>query len=145
MLNSSHSRRRGRGTLVVRAYIVALLLLLFGWTAPLARAATTVHVRADGSDTLCNGTANAPASAAPNCAFATVQKGVTNVAPGGTVNVAPGTYGTTVTINQTLTLRGAQFGVDARTRPGTPAGESILTGGVFVNANSVVVDGFTVQ
>ena len=135
----------GSGTLVVRAFAILLVLLFYGWTAFPVRAATTVYVRVDGSDTLCNGTANAPASAAPNCAFATVPKAVTDVASGGTVNVAPGTYGATVIINQTLTLRGAQFGVDARTRPGTSAGESILTGGVFVNANSVVVDGFTIQ
>ena len=112
---------------------------------PSAPDAPTVFVRPNGSDSLCNGTTNAPAANAPNCAFATVLKGVRAVDAGGTVNVAAGTFTENLTITQTVTLRGAQAGVDARTRPGTPASESILANGVYVNANGVVIDGFTVQ
>lgn len=132
-----------RATLI--AFVFLLLMIFYRWTALPVRAATTVYVRVDGSDTLCNGTADAPASDAPDCAFATVQKGVTSVSVGGTVNVAPGAYPDAVTINQTVTLRGAQAGVDARTRPGAPEDESILTGMVSVYANDVVFDGFTVE
>jgi hypothetical protein len=136
------SRRRFRASLFGG---VAVLLLLASGPTQSAQAALTVFVRPDGSDSLCNGTANAPAASAPNCAFATVLKGVRTVEAGGMVNVAAGTFPESLTITQTVTLRGAQAGVDARTRPGTPATESILTNGVYVNANHVVIDGFTVQ
>ncbi|RYZ24656.1 MAG: hypothetical protein EOP49_45695, partial [Sphingobacteriales bacterium] len=36
-------------------------------------AAMTVYVRSDGSDTTCNGSANASVTSAPNCAFMTLQ------------------------------------------------------------------------
>jgi hypothetical protein len=36
----------------------------------------TYHVRTDGHNSNCNGSANAPATSAPNCAFISVQKGV---------------------------------------------------------------------
>ncbi|HXV98429.1 MAG TPA: right-handed parallel beta-helix repeat-containing protein, partial [Anaerolineae bacterium] len=66
----------------------------------------------------------------------------------GTVNVLAGTYTELVTVNKTVTLRGAQQGVDARTRPFVAANESIVNnpGGSFsLQANNVVLDGFTVQ
>ncbi|MBI1879810.1 MAG: DUF11 domain-containing protein [Chloroflexi bacterium] len=81
-------------------------------------------------------------------AFATIQAGVNAVDPGGTVNVLAGTYTELVTVNKTVTLGGAQQGVDARTRPFVAANESIVNnpGGSFsLQANNVVLDGFTVQ
>jgi hypothetical protein len=63
-----------------------------------------------------------------------------------TINVAAGTYNEQVQINRTLTLRGAQAGIDARTR--VPASESIINhpcGPVQIMADNVVLDGFTVQ
>jgi parallel beta-helix repeat protein len=122
-----------------------LLLLLVAISATGAPAAPVVYVRTDGSDTACNGTANAPATSAPDCAFATIQKGAGDVDAGGTVNVAAGTYTSALHITQTVTLRGAQSGVDARTRAGVPASESILTNTVNVQADNVVIDGFTIQ
>src|SRR5215467_1122708 len=54
--------------------------------------------------------------------YPTIQAAV-NVPGCTTVNVAAGTYNEQVTITRTLTLRGAQAGIDARTRSGT---ESII-------------------
>src|SRR4029450_4800383 len=89
--------------------------------------------------------ADAPASSAPNCAFASIQKGVATVEVGGTINVRAGTYNELVQVNKTITLRGAQAGVDARTRPGTPASEAIIGNSAYFTANNVVIDGFTLQ
>lgn len=62
------------------------------------------------------------------------------------VLVEPGTYDETVTVNKTLTLRGAQAGTDARTR--TDADESVVgtvSGGFVLTADNVTLDGFTVR
>jgi parallel beta-helix repeat protein len=144
ILNFLKSQSKWRFRVTFYGGLAVLLLLTFRLT-PSAQAAPIVFVRPDGSDSLCNGTANAPAASTPNCAFATVLKGVSTVNVGGTVNVGAGTFPQNLTINQTVTLRGAQAGIDARTRPGTPASESILTNGVYVSASNVVIDGFTVQ
>src|SRR5262249_6081070 len=59
--------------------------------------------------------------------------------------VAAGTYTEMVQVNKTLSLRGAQAGVDARTRS---ASESILNhpdGSIQIEADNVIIDGFTVQ
>lgn len=69
-----------------------------------------------------------------------------------TVRVLPGIYNEgTITINKTIQLLGAQAGVDARERIGVP--ESIITGTgdnpgdalIIVQADKVVIDGFTVE
>lgn len=82
--------------------------------------------------------------------FATIQQGVDAVDPGGVVRVAPGLYNETVIINKPLQLLGAQAGVDARTRLGTPSEESRVTGTspvaiIQVLVSGVVIDGFTVE
>ncbi|MDB5072664.1 MAG: hypothetical protein JWM87_3775 [Candidatus Eremiobacteraeota bacterium] len=63
-----------------------------------------------------------------------------------TINVAPGSYTENVTIARALTLRGAQAGHDAR---GPRGSESMINGGlgpdVTISANSVTVDGFTLN
>ena len=87
--------------------------------------------------------------------YSTIQAAVNAAAPGATINVDAGTYAEQVTVTKTLTLRGAQAGVDARlnTRRGG-AGESVVTGAsnagavscaFYINANDVTLDGFTVQ
>jgi hypothetical protein len=85
-----------------------------------------------------------------------VQEGI-NMVSGSTVYVAAGTYNERVTINESVDLRGAQYGVDptaagART---TPANESIITEAGLSTPNpdvlieipngvtNVKVDGFT--
>jgi hypothetical protein len=87
--------------------------------------------------------------------YSTIQAAVSAASTGAVINVDAGTYPELVTVNKTLTIRGAQAGVDARSNArqgGT--GESIVTGksvsdgtssGFYIAANDVVIDGFTVQ
>src|SRR4051812_40020617 len=87
--------------------------------------------------------------------FTSIQAAVTAAASGDIITVAAGLYTEAVTIpsGKTLTLRGAQAGVDARTRsiPPNVATESIVTTNptnsvIFsVQANDVEIDGFTMQ
>ncbi|QEL18583.1 beta strand repeat-containing protein [Limnoglobus roseus] len=82
-------------------------------------------------------------------ASGSIQRGVDAASAGFTVNVAPGAFTENVVVNKSVTLLGAQTGVDARTRPGT--GETVVvTNGnqnsVFaVTANAVTIDGFTID
>ena len=81
--------------------------------------------------------------------YPTIQEAIDAASDGDTVMAAAGSYEESVVINKLLTLKGAQAGVDARTRSGDetiiePDGEigiSILTAADGV----VVIDGLTVQ
>ena len=78
--------------------------------------------------------------------FSSIQAAINAAAPGDTINVAAGTYSEQVNINKTVILRGAQAGVDARTR--VPSSESIIDhpcGPVQIEADNVVLNGFTIQ
>jgi nitrous oxidase accessory protein NosD len=86
--------------------------------------------------------------------YATLQAAVNAASAGAIINVDAGTYTETVTVNKSLTIRGAEAGVDARTRFGKSTSESIVTGATggggvneafYVTANDVTIDGFTVQ
>jgi hypothetical protein len=76
----------------------------------------------------------------------TLQGAIGKSSDGDTIEVAAGTYAVNglVSVNRQLTLRGAQAGVDARSRA---ASESILenTQGISVSASGVTIDGFTIQ
>ncbi len=87
--------------------------------------------------------------------YATIQAAVNAAPVGGTVTVDAGTYAETVTVNKSLTIQGAEAGVDARGNGRREAGaESVLTGatttagvgaGFYITANDVTVDGFTIE
>jgi parallel beta-helix repeat protein len=76
-----------------------------------------------------------------------IQRASEVVPVNGTVNVEAGTYNQLATITKTgVKILGAQAGVDARTRSAVP--ESILAsnaGSLDVEANNVVIDGFTIR
>jgi len=77
----------------------------------------------------------------------TIQAAIDKASANDTINVAAGTYPELalgpLTINKTLTLLGAQNGVDARSPRGA---ESMVADaqGTSVSASNVVIDGFTV-
>jgi hypothetical protein len=84
----------------------------------------------------------------PFAAYTTISAAVAAANNGDQIDVCAGTYTETVAVNKFLTLRGAQAGVDARTRAVPTTSESILNGpgGAFnVTASNVTIDGFTVQ
>ena len=97
---------------VIQIVIGLALALLMLMASPLlravqpARAATPIYVRTDGSDAACNGTVNAPASAAPNCAKSTISAAIAAVDSGGTVRVEVGTFNEDLVIIKNMTLRG---------------------------------------
>src|SRR6266404_3882256 len=84
--------------------------------------------------------------------YATIQGAVTAAPAGGVINVDAGTYAETVTVNKSLTINGAQSGIDARSNARqSGAGESIVnvtgaaTFGFKLTADDVTIDGFTVK
>ena len=90
-------------------------------------------------------------AAAPVCTvgpagdYTTIQ-GAVNDPSCTTINVAAGIYNELVAIGRTVTLNGAQVGIDARTR--VVPNESVVgspNGAFQILANNVVIDGFTIQ
>ena len=80
--------------------------------------------------------------------FNDIQSAVTAATAGDTVHVCAGTYAGGVDVPKTLNLVGAKAGRDARTRSQT--NESIISGGgvlggLFLHANGIVVNGFTIR
>ena len=81
--------------------------------------------------------------------YETIQEAIAAASDGDTIVVAAGSYEENVTVDKSLTLKGAQAGVDARNRSGDEtiiepdegAGIRILT----VADRVVVIDGFTVR
>ena len=84
-----------------------------------------------------------------NTVFVTIQGAIDAANPGDTLRVSAGVDSEKVTVNKSVILEGAQFGVDARTRSGT---ETIMDAGgdggqtpFDITANNVTLDGFTVE
>ncbi|MGZ8941496.1 MAG: hypothetical protein ACXW00_01845 [Methylobacter sp.] len=76
-------------------YLLAPILILLSSGIWSFANATIYHVRKDGNDSSCNGSANASSAYAPNCAFLTIQKGVNVAKAGDTVDVHAGDYSST--------------------------------------------------
>jgi regulation of enolase protein 1 (concanavalin A-like superfamily)/nitrous oxidase accessory protein NosD len=86
--------------------------------------------------------------------YDSIQAAVDAAPSGGTVTVDAGTYDQRVYIGKRLTVRGAKAGVDARSGSSRGSGESVLRGissssgrtySFLIDADNVVLDGFTVQ
>jgi hypothetical protein len=120
----------------ILALMLTVGLMIFGGQK--SQAAGPWYVSTTGNDT------NDCLSPATACQ--TLQAAINYASAGDTINVEPGIYpyAGVVTVNKTLTLKGAQAGLDARSRF---EAESILenSGGLYITANNVIVDGFTVQ
>ena len=93
------------------------------------------------------GTVN-PGDPCPNprnsAIYKTIQKAVDCAIAGDTITVAAGTFNENVLVSKSLSLLGANAGVDARNPRGT---ESIVNGGgvsapIGIGASSAIVDGF---
>ena len=129
-----------RANRYVFGFLTVLCILSAMGVSPAA--AADWYVENGGSDT---NTCTAPG---PLTACATIQEAINKASPNDIIHVAAGLYpepaGGPLTVNKTLTLLGAQAGVDARTRVGA---ESVITDpqGTSVSASNVIIDGFTVQ
>jgi hypothetical protein len=131
--------KKTRNTMALAFGVIAMMVLGIGAAQA---AAATRQVAVGGSD-------------AGNCLTApcaTIQHAVEEAAAGDTVQVGPGTYSGTVNVNKSLTLLGAQAGVDARNRNATGSedtGETVLstaTGNdlTLAPATTSTVDGFKI-
>ena len=70
---------------------------------------------------------------------ATIQAGINAAANGDVIEVCAGTYAENVTVNKSLTLRGANFGTAGC---GTRNSESVVQGEFILAANGITIDGF---
>ncbi len=103
-------------------------------------------------DVIVNDNTSGPGPAGADCAnpdFSTIHDAVNASVAGSTILVCAGNYPENVTINKSLTLKGAQAGVDARTRSVPAASESLVAGGsanpftINGGATADTIDGFT--
>lgn len=117
---------------------LVLGLMVFGGRR--AQAASTWYVSPTGTPSGTSG------GSCTSPSFNTITLAVAAASNGDTIQVCAGTYNENVVIPRSLTLNGAQVGIDARGRSGA---ESIINGGVLANititANNVTVDGFTLN
>lgn len=78
--------------------------------------------------------------------YTSIQAAVTAASPGDTIYVCAGTYDEDVTIGaSSLTLLGAEFGIDPAARPGPESIIDDANGPVQIEANDVTINGFTIQ
>ncbi|MDO9129143.1 MAG: hypothetical protein Q7U34_04680, partial [Anaerolineales bacterium] len=111
------------------------LALALGLAMPMqtVRAATSVYV--DNATGGCNDSIGSPY-------YCTIQAAVTAVDPGGTVNVAAGTYDEQVVITKSLTLQGA--GDTTIVQPSSAATLTTVLSGIFSAPGTIQIAGIVV-
>jgi hypothetical protein len=120
--------------------LILLMVLILMQTVQPAQAASPIYVRLDGSDTLCNGTANEPASAQPNCAKQTIAAAIVVVDSGGVVRINSGTYHEDLVISKNVTLRGMSS--TSTTIDGSGTGRVIrISAGYTVEIQHITITG----
>jgi hypothetical protein len=129
---------------ILFALVLVLSFSLVTATPVAADPGTTYYVSTAGNDASGSGTAGNP--------WRTIQYAIGQVSANDTIIVAAGLYKENTIIDKSLTLKGAQAGIDARTRsgaetiiePNNPDEDTAIH--IVCDANRVVViDGLTVQ
>ncbi len=129
-----------KNRMVYLALAIMLVLAMVPVVAPgVALAQTTWYVATTGSDTTGDGSFGNP--------WRTIQYAVDQSSSGDTIVVAAGQYDESVTVDKSLTLEGAQAGVDARDPRGAETIVDPGSGWVALHATEyatqVKIDGFT--
>ncbi len=122
--------------LTIAAFVLGLSVL----GARRAQAASTWYVSPTGTPSGISG------GSCTNPSFNTISAAVTAASAGDTIQACAGVYPELVQVTNTLTILGAQAGNDARTR--ATGSESIVgsgDGAFQIEADNVVIDGFTIQ
>ena len=130
-----------RRSFIAFGVIVVTLSALAAWLLIAATASAAV-VLVNGADPTPDG--SGCGSVVNPCN--TIQAGVNNAAAGDVIVVAPGTYPETagLDVNKTVTIQGANAGVDPRTTSCAPVlPQTIITHGIQVSANNVVIKDIT--
>ncbi|MGZ3770012.1 MAG: hypothetical protein ACXVCP_10125 [Bdellovibrio sp.] len=117
----------------LKNFVLSLILI----HVSTAYASTTYHIRVDGNDTSCNGSANAPSSMAPNCSFLTVQKGINTAQAGDTVSVHAGDYSSVGISSARSGSAGNQITIAAATGEQATLGTKIA-----LSHNYIILKGF---
>lgn len=124
---------------------MALAMLLAMLPAGDVAAAGPWFVRTDGSDTTCDGLADAAAGGGGSCAFLTIAKAITEATAGDTIYVGPGNY-PTVGVNKSISIHGANAGIHPavgthETASVETRGPETVLGGLTPSADNITVDG----
>ncbi len=112
----------------MRRWLLSVLAVL-----PLLAAATLI------GPTPVAGAAGAKLKVCPTCTYTTIQAAITTASSGDTIQIAPGTYSGPLTIDKSVTLRGA--GEDQTTVSGGGPVLTITGSGVSVTVKGITITG----